>query len=99
LGRVIEPEQVTVLREKLADRDFPLLRSHRLGGGPALRFGRELCDAHDCRGIGDTARMSSLLQVCTGSLPAPLSATDPALTRRRPEQTTPSHARTPPLTP
>src|SRR5688572_5337413 len=43
--------------------------------------------------------MSSRLHCSASSIPAPLSAADPALTRRRPEQTIPRHARTPPLTP
>ncbi len=40
LARVVEAQQVPILRKELADGNIALAGGHRLGGGPAARFRR-----------------------------------------------------------
>src|SRR5882757_3039402 len=79
-----------VLREELADRDLPLLRGHRLRGGPTRRLGGRVCWTHVPRGIDHTGRMSSLEAGTT----CPFKRGQTCATRRRPEQTAPTRLRT-----
>ncbi len=65
LGRVVEAEQVAVLGEELADRDLPLARRHRLGGGPAA--GRRGLVARR-RGLRRRRRTSARVAVLWGLL-------------------------------
>src|SRR5258706_11700051 len=80
-----------VLREELADRDFPLLRGHRLRGGPTRRLGGgRVSGTHVPTGIDHTGRMSSLEAGTT----CPFKRAQTCATRRRPEQTAPARLRT-----
>src|SRR5258708_2306310 len=79
-----------VLREELADRDFPLLRGHRLRGGPTRRLGGRVYWTHVSTGIDHTGRMSSLEAGTT----CPFKRAQTCATRRRPEQTAPARLRT-----
>ena len=71
LRRVVEAEEVAVLREELGDRDLALLLGERLGGGPrrarrgCRRFGLRGCERRLRRrwrrggATGDTARRTA----------------------------------------
>src|SRR5260221_11770018 len=93
-----------VLREELANRDFALLRGHRLRGGPTRRLGGRVYWTHVSTGIEHTGRMSSLeagttcpfkrAQTCaTRRRPTILLSAEPP-SAHRPEQTAPARLRT-----